>query len=254
MICISDHFFYDGIDCRFLQIGLFREDKKFSGDIAFSQTVNYEDASGGTPYFKDVSRSASSFEFLVAKYDRVNMQIKPLTVKDRIDIMDYLIKDSPREFIDLGAGEDLKFYATFKDASIELSPTQKGFIKVSMELYSPYSYLNAVYSANLTSASTKTIEVWNKSNCVNKIAPIIEVDFIDSGEWGCFKIENLNTHQEITVYGEPGKYILYCENCFVDGEYSEINGEFISLKKGVNNLRLSGEANFVIKVCSPMAY
>ena len=35
MICISDHFFYDGIDCRFLQIGLFREDKKFSGDIAF---------------------------------------------------------------------------------------------------------------------------------------------------------------------------------------------------------------------------
>ena len=136
LICISDHFFYDGIDCRFLQIGLFREDKKFSGSIAFSQTINYEDTSGGIPYFKDVSRSASSFEFLVAKYDRVNMQIKPLTVKDRIDIMDYLIKDSPREFIDLGAGEDLKFYATFKDASIELSPTQKGFKRCGMGSHS----------------------------------------------------------------------------------------------------------------------
>ena len=254
MIAISTHFFYDGIDSRFLNIGLFREDKKISGDIAFSQSIEYEDAgNGGTPFFKNLSRSASSFEFLVAKFNNLTQEILPLTVKDRIDIMDFLIKDSPKEFIDLDS-EDIKCYCTFKNASMETSPTLRGFLRVTMELYGYGSYLNAVYSANLTGATTKTIEVWNKSNCVNKIAPIIEVDFIDSGKWGYFTIENLNTHQEITVYGEPGKYILYCENCFVDGNYSEIDGEFISLKKGVNNLRLSGEANFVIKVASPIAY
>ena len=255
MIAISTHFFYDGVDSRFLNIGLFREDKKISGDIAFSQSIEYEDAgNGGTPFFKNLSRSASSFEFLVAKFNNLTQEILPLTVKDRIDIMDFLIKDSPREFIDLDAGSDIKTYCTFKNASMETSPTLRGFLRVTMELYGYGSYLNAVYSKNLVRENTKTIEVWNKSNCESHINPIIEVDFTDTSGLGYFQIENLNTHESIKVYGKPGKYIVYNQNCFISGEYDDYTGEFISLKKGVNNIRLSGNAYFVIKVASPIAY
>ena len=255
MIVLSHRFFYDGVDSARYKLLLGREKQGFEGEISFSQSMNTEDVGlhSDVSYFKGVTRSSRSFEFLLCRWDNNTGQILPMSVRNRMDILDFLIKDHPCEFLSLD-NEDIKTYCMFQECDISMNLAQRGYMKVKMIPFSPYSYLNAVYSANLTSASTKTIEVWNKSNCVNKIAPIIEVDFIDSGKWGYFTIENLNTHQEITVYGEPGKYILYCENCFVDGEYSEINGEFISLKKGVNNLRLSGEANFVIKVASPIAY
>lgn len=256
MIAVSTHFFYDGIDSRQLGIGLFRSEKKFTGDIAFSQTIEYEDAGNGSmPFFKNVSRSASSFEFLIAKYNNLTEEILPLTTRDRKNIMEYLIKDHPCEFLDMN-DEDIKLYCTFKSASLETNEYLRGYMKVTMELFSPYSYLNAVYTKVLSDNISKTIEIANKSNVSPyTINPIIEyIPQNNSLEY--FEVECLNTHTKLKVTGDmnSGKYILYCSNCFIDGSYDDFEGDFISLKKGINNLKLTGNGRFNIKVANPITY
>lgn len=254
MLCVSNHFFFDGIDSRRYKVGLFREDWKISSSIGLTQSMEYEDSGNGSaPYFKNLTRSSTPLEFLVAKYDSLTETILPLDTRSRIEILGWLIQDSPKEFIDM-QDEDIRLFVTFKDSTFESNRYLKGYIKITMEVYSSYAYLPANYNVNLTRGETKTIEIWNKSNCENYICPIIYINFTDESRLECFKIENLNTHESLKVYGKPGKYTIYNQNCFINGDYDNYEGEYIKLKKGVNNIRINGEGSYVFSVNNPITY
>lgn len=252
MICLSTHFFYDGIDSKRFNVGLFREDSNISNSIGLNQTINDEKVtSGNMRYFRNVDRSPSSMEFLIAKYDSVENKILPLTTPERIKIMGWLIKDHPCEFIDMN-DQDLKVYCTFKSADIETNKYLEGYLKVTMEIFTPYQYLNGIYYLTVKDEDNKEIEIYNKSNVENYVYPIIEVN--STSDLGYFEIENLNTHEKLKVIGGQGKYKIYNFNGFIDGDYTTYEGDYISLKKGLNTLKFTGLGSYVIKVANPMSY
>lgn len=256
MLVLSHRFFYDGVDSARYKLLLGREKQGFEGEISFSQSMNTEDVGSHSDvsYFKGVTRSSRSFEFLLCRWDNSTGQILPMSVRNRMDILDFLIKDHPCEFCSLD-NEDIKTYCMFQECDISMNLAQRGYMKVKMIPFSPYSYLNAVYNTVLTNNENKTIEIYNKSNVSPyEVYPIIEYIPKDN-TLEYFKIENLNTHQILNVKlltNPSSKYIIYNYNSFIDGEYDEISGDFIRLKRGVNNLKFTGNGQFVIKVANPV--
>lgn len=246
-------FTFDGVNAEDLGYYIISLDSKDSSMLGTSRTIKEEDTNNFAKSFQGVKYNELTFEINITKVK--NQKAQPITEEDVFFLNNWLMKPEEYKIFISHQNRDILYYALFTEMSDVRFAKQKGYITLKMRLSSGCSY-STVAHHQYTVTSSKTIEIYNKSNVEQYIYP--DVNFVTkhtSGE-ASVKIENQTLGEtmqfnslpagiEVMCYNEGLKQVVCLSNKSINLQ-PNFNKQWIRLGYGRNTIKITGNCTIDI--------
>lgn len=251
MIFNSTDFIFDNKQSKDFNIMLVSMESTRTGIFGIQQSVEEEQiGSRDIPYFYGTKLSTPTFNLTFAIADKYYRPL-PFTEQEREKVVRWLCKREYKPFIsydNLG----IVYYMIFTQIDRSSFVNDTGYLTLQCKLNAPYGFTNLMNNPITNYNNTKQFTIENKSNVVDEIRPIIEIELLETTQ--NIKIRNLTLGQEMsfTNLDTREKLIIYNDLCSIKsstGKYrfNNFNRKWITLGYGVNYIEIEGKCkvNFV---------
>lgn len=251
MIFTSTDFIFDGKQSRDFNIKLVNYEGTRTGMFGIHQSVEEEQAwNRDIPNFYGTKLTAPTFNLVFARVDK-NHKPVPFTQEDREKVIRWLCKREYKPFIsydNLG----IVYYMIFMQIERSIFINDTEYLTLYCKLNAPYGFTNLMNNPITNYNTTRQFIIENKSNIVDEINPIIEIELLEDSK--NVKIRNLTLGQEMsfTNLDLREKLTVYNDLRFIKSStdkqrYNNFNRKWITLGYGVNHFEIEGKCkvNFV---------
>lgn len=251
MIFNSTDFKFDNKESKDFNIILVSMESTRTGIFGIQQSAEEEQVGNrDIPYFYGTKLSTPTFNLVFAMADKY-YRPQPFTQEEREKVVKWLCKREYKPFIsydNLG----IVYYMLFTQIDRSSFVNDTGYLTLSCKLNAPYGFTNLMNNPITNYNTTKQFIIENKSNVVDEIRPIIEIELLEDSK--NVKIKNLTLGQEmsftnldlrekLTVYNDLG----FIKSSTGKYRFNNFNRQWITLIYGVNHMEIEGKCkvNFV---------
>lgn len=245
---LTEKFNFNGKNSSELNLCLCDFNNDILNEIGFEfrRTLTKNENFINNPMYDEEKESDYEIELNLLLYDS-DKKTKLIWTNDVIkQVYDFLITDNFCEFY-TEDNQDVVYY--FKVTSIQkvFTPNREGYLKVTFKSLDEYCYIKKTFTTTVN--GNTTLSVPNPSNDVYK--PIIKI--INNGNTSTVnKINNLqivgaNNKDKITIDN-----LICTVECNGVNAFSYCNRKWVSLAKGNNTLKISGNMTVSIECLFPI--
>ena len=243
-------FTFDGINAEDLGYYIVSLDSKDSSILGTNRSIQEEDNNKFAKSFQGVKYNELTFEINIIKAQ--NQKAVPITEEDIFFLNNWLMKPEEYKIFISHQNRDILYYVLFTEMSDVRLAQRKGYITLKMRLSSGCSYSNVMHH-QYTVSTSKTIEIYNKSNIQNYAYP--DVRFTTKAK-GDISITNTTLGEEMKFTGLSKGITVSCHNeglkqvvCDSDPTVnlrSNFNKNWLRLAYGRNVITVTGNCEIDI--------
>lgn len=247
-------FSFDGVSCD--EFGLIMVNVgggEMTRQIGLQRSLSLSENSYGKFSFDEISTETPTFTITLLKCSK-NYDPQPITQEEIFKINNWLFKTKEFKPFISQDNPSIVYYGMFVGGNLWQNENNEGYLEVQFQLNAPHAYGVMQKIAKQVSGE-KEFSIICKDNVNGYSLPDFEFHLQD-GETE-FKVENLTTGQVMSysnLDSKSRKGYLYNEGCqhtvsLIDSTINmrpKSNGNFLKLKYGNNNIKITGNGTFII--------